>query len=99
MGVRRAFLALALVAACGGGRGAKTVSMRMTGSPKVATVTIDDHYVGTLDVVSARGIALPPGSHRISVESPGYFPWDKIIEAKEGEGPLRLAVELVRVPD
>jgi hypothetical protein len=97
--VSRLAFALVLVAACGGPRDAKTVSMRLTGSPPTATVTVDDHYVGTLDVVSARGMALPPGSHRISVEAPGYFPWDKVVEAKEAEGPLRLAVNLVRVPD
>jgi hypothetical protein len=73
--------------------------MRMTGSPPTATVTIDDHYVGTLDVVGARGVALPEGPHRISVEAPGYFSWDRIVEMKEGQGPVRLAVDLVRVPD
>lgn len=92
-------LLVLLVAACGGAREPKTVSMRMTGSPPTATVTVDDHYIGTLAVVSARGVALPVGAHRISVEAPGYFPWDKIVEAKEGQAPLRLSVNLTPVPD
>jgi hypothetical protein len=60
-------------------------------------VTIDDEYVGPLSVVMARGVALPVGSHRISVEAEGYFPWDKIVEAKSGL--VRLDVRLIPLPD
>ena len=87
------------LAACGGGGDAKTVSMRMVGSPPNASVTIDDHFVGTLEIVSARGVAVPPGQHRVTVEAAGFLPWDKIVEAKEGGGPLRLDVRLVPVPE
>jgi hypothetical protein len=102
MGVTRVLGPLAVfvaLAACGPGGDAKTVSMRMVGGPPNATVTIDDVFVGTLDVVSARGVAVPPGAHRVSVEAPGYLPWDRVVEAKEGAGPLRLDVQLVKVPD
>jgi hypothetical protein len=82
---------------------APTVSLRMTGSPKDATVTIDDISVGTLDTVSARGVALPPGRHRITVEAPGYFPSDTLVDAQESAAesktPLRLHVALLAVPD
>jgi hypothetical protein len=74
-----------------------TVSLRMQGAPLEASVTIDDEYVGPLSVVMARGVALPVGPHRISVESEGYFPWDKIVEAKRDL--LRLDVRLVPIPD
>jgi hypothetical protein len=74
-----------------------TVSLRVHGGPAQATVTIDDEFVGTFDVVAARGVALPLGSHRISIESPGYLPWDKIVEANDQ--PVRLDVQLVPVPD
>lgn len=76
-----------------------TVSLRMVGSPNAASVTIDDRFVGTLDVVSARGVALPPGPHRVTVEAPGHFPFDKVVEAKEGAGPLRLEVKLLPMPE
>jgi hypothetical protein len=76
---------------------APTVSLRMLGSPPEATVTIDDEYVGPLQVVAARGVALPVGSHRISVEAEGYFPWDKIVEAKKEL--IRLEVHLLPIPD
>jgi hypothetical protein len=89
---------LALVA-CGPPKEPKTISMRMVGSPPSASVTIDDIFVGRLETVSARGVALPIGTHRISVEAPGYFPWDKLVEAKEGAGPLRLDVRLTATPD
>jgi hypothetical protein len=35
--------------------------------------------------------------HRISVESPGFLPWDKMVEAKDQT--VRLEVQLVPVPD
>lgn len=103
MNRRRAFalfacLALAAPIGCGP-KTPPTVSMRMTGAPKNASVTIDDEFVGTLDVVSARGVALPPGKHRITVEAAGYFPWDKVVEAAPGQGPLRLDAALVPIPD
>src|SRR5688500_11176396 len=98
--MRPAVIALTLaLAACGRPKEPKIVSMRMTGSPPNASVTVDDVFIGTLDVVSARGVALPIGAHRVSVESPGYFPWDKVVEAKEAAGPVRLEVRLVPTPD
>ena len=58
-----------------------------------------DQIVGTLDMVKARGVAMPPGQHRVSVEREGYFPFDTIVDAKEGEKVLRLEAKLVPVPD
>jgi hypothetical protein len=96
--VRFALLFL-VVAACGPAKEPRTVSLRMVGSPANASVTIDDQFVGSLAVVQARGVALPPGQHRISVEAAGFFPHDEIVEAKEGSAPLRLDVKLTPVPD
>ncbi len=76
-----------------------TVSLRMTGDPPDARVTVDDEPVGTLDVVKARGVALPIGKHAISVEHDGYFPCDKLVEVKEGDPPVRFECKLVAVPD
>jgi hypothetical protein len=95
------FLALVLLVACGApGNGAKsTTSLRMTGSPADARVVVDDQIVGTLDMVQARGVAMPPGNHRVSVEREGFFPFDTIVEAKEGEKVLHLEAKLVPIPD
>ena len=97
------FLALAFsfLGACGapGNGAAKTVSLHMTGSPPDARVTVDDQIVGSLDMVEARGVALPPGQHRVSVEAPGYFPYDTIVEAKEGDKVVKVEAKLVHVPD
>jgi hypothetical protein len=71
----------------------------MAGSPPNASVTVDDQFVGTLEVVSTRGVALPPGVHHVSVEAAGFLPWDKVVEAREGEAPMKLDVRLVPVPD
>ncbi|HQK19620.1 MAG TPA: PEGA domain-containing protein [Polyangiaceae bacterium] len=78
---------------------ARTVSMRMHGADSDAIVHIDDQYLGTFSIVEARGVALPPGQHRISVEKPGYFPWDRLVDVKEGDPLLRLEVELKKIPD
>ena len=102
MGVSISALALLLAlagVACGPPAAPKTVSMRMVGTPPNASVTVDDTFVGTLDVVSRRGVALPPGTHRVSVEAPGHLPWDRVIEAKEGQGLMHLDVKLVAIQD
>ncbi len=90
---------LPFLAACGGAPASATVSLRMRGTPADASVVIDDHPVGTLGLVSAHGVALPPGTHRISVSAPGFFPWDRVVQAPEGGPPLALDVALVPVPD
>lgn len=77
----------------------RTVSLRVRGGVPDASVTIDDMYVGSLATVSHRGVALPPGKHRITVERAGYFPWDQLVEAKEGDAPIHLNVSLTPIPD
>jgi len=77
----------------------KTISLRMTGTPPDARVTIDDHPLGSLALVANHGVALPPGQHRVTVEAPGYFPVDRLVEAKEGSGLIRLEVALVPIPE
>jgi hypothetical protein len=93
-------LSLAL-AACTPARspGGPTVSLRMSGSPADATVIVDEESLGSLDFVAAHGVALPPGTHYVTVKSPGYFPLDRAVEAKAGDPPIQLDVALTRVPD
>jgi hypothetical protein len=86
--------------ACGPSHGRPAVSLRMKHSPKTprdASVIIDEQYIGPLGMVAARGVRLPIGEHRITVQKPGYFPWDKLVEADRY--PITLDVELVPVPD
>jgi PEGA domain len=76
-----------------------TVSLRVTGNVPDAGVTIDDQYLGAFAFVAKKGVALPPGQHRITVEKNGYFPWDKVVVANEGDPPIKLEVILVEIPD
>jgi hypothetical protein len=69
----------------------------MRGSPPGATVIVDDQPIASLGEISRRGMALLPGRHRITVEHPGYFPWDKAIEAR-GEL-IALEVKLQKIPE
>jgi hypothetical protein len=75
----------------------RTVSLRVKGNVPNASVTIDDIRVGPLGYVAARGVALPPGKHRVTVEHEGYFPWDKLVEATDA--PVLLDVQLIPIPD
>lgn len=91
-----ALLAVSALAA-GCGAALETVSLRVKGNVPDAAVTIDDQYLGSLAFVSKRGVAMPPGKHRVTVEKPGYFPWDRVVEATEQ--PVHLDVQLVPIPD
>jgi PEGA domain-containing protein len=76
-----------------------TVSLRLSGSPADATVVVDEENIGPLDYVAAHGVALPPGVHHVTIQAPGYFPWDREVEAKLGMAPIRFDVVLSPVPD
>jgi hypothetical protein len=76
------------------------VSFRMDGAkgtPSDASVYIDEQYIGPLYYVSARGVRLPVGEHRITVTREGYFDWDTVVVADRD--PIALNVKLVPVPD
>lgn len=66
-------------------------------TPPDASVIIDEQYIGPLGYVSAHGVRLPEGEHRISVTKAGYFPWDRLITA--GRDPIKLVVTLEPIPD
>ncbi len=75
----------------------RTVPLRFYGSPADAAVIIDDQRVGSLALVSARGVRVYAGRHRISVEAPGFLPFDEIVEAKDAV--VAVQVTLVPIPD
>ncbi len=77
----------------------RTVSLRIAANVEDALVTVDDQVVGTVKTVEKRGVALPPGTHRITVEQPGYFPHDELLQVKEGDPLVRLQIEMEKIPD
>ena len=81
------------------GRAAVTLKLRapIKQTPRDASVIIDEEYVAPLWMVAARGVRLPVGTHRITVQKEGYFPWDKLVVADRL--PITLDVELVPIPD
>ena len=97
--LRRGLPSLAvLLVACQAQRAAVRLSIeRAAATPRDASVYIDEQFVGFLGVVAARGVRLPEGEHRITVEKVGYFPWDQLVVSDRK--PIELAVELRRIPD
>ncbi len=77
----------------------RTTSLRVEGAPPDASVAVDDRYVGTFAYVASKGVALPPGRHRLTVEKVGFFPWDRLVEAHDGDLPIQIKVALLPVPD
>lgn len=95
-----AVLGLAVVApfGCQVHRAAVHLSMeRAASTPRDASVYIDEQFVGFLGVVAARGVRLPEGEHRITVEKVGFFPWDQLVVSDRT--PIHLKVELRRIPE
>ena len=76
------------------------VSMKIVRTPSTpadASVYIDEELIGSLGTVAARGVRLPEGEHRITVQRSGYFPWDRIVISDRE--PIQLQVALVKIPD
>jgi hypothetical protein len=96
--VRVSTILALILAGCAAGP-PRTTSLRVQGAPMDASVTIDEKYLGAFSYVAAHGVALPPGKHQITVEKTGFFPWDRMVEAHEGDPPIRLDVALVKIPD
>lgn len=91
-------LAVPLVLAMGCLRAA--VTLRLTPdntTPSDAKVVIDEEFIGLLGFVAARGVRLPEGQHRVTVEREGYFPYDEIVVSDRE--PIHLHVHLLRLPD
>ena len=70
---------------------------RASSTPRDASVSVDEEYVGPLYLIAAQGLRLPVGKHRITVTREGYFPWDHIVDADRST--IVLAVELVPIPE
>jgi hypothetical protein len=92
-------LVFATIAACAPNYAEPRVSVRLVGSPPDALVTVDDQVVGPLARVAAKGLSVSEGKHRVTVERPGYFPWDKEVEAKSGGAVVQLDVQLEKIPE
>jgi hypothetical protein len=93
-----AVIALSLVTGCGGGKSYVVLKLtKAQSAPGDASVIIDEEYVAPLGIVALRGVKLPYGEHRITVEREGYFPWDRLVFSDRE--PITLDVELVPIPD
>jgi PEGA domain len=104
--IQKTALGFSLLLGLGGALGCATMGLRAAVSMKVektadtprdALVYIDGQYVAPLGTVVKRGVRVPEGEHRVSVEKNGYYPFDAIIVSRRE--PIFLKVELVELPD
>ncbi|HEY3501122.1 MAG TPA: PEGA domain-containing protein [Polyangiaceae bacterium] len=94
-----AAIVITLITGCGPAP-VPAVTLKLVRSPETprdASVIIDEEYIGPLGIVAARGVRIPLGEHRISVEKTGYFPYDKLVVSDRDD--VKLDVKLERVPD
>ena len=92
-------IAIALLSGCGPAL-VPAVSLKIQRAPETprdASVMIDEEYIGPLGIVAARGVRVPIGEHRISIEKTGYFPYDQLIVSDRED--ILLKVKLEPIPD
>jgi hypothetical protein len=92
--------ALALAAPACGPQPIPAVTLKMRRAPetpKNASVSIDEQYIGPLVYVGSHGVRLPIGTHRITVEKDGYFPFDQLVTSDRDD--IELIVKLEPIPD
>jgi hypothetical protein len=98
-GLAAPFIAVSLMLACGP-KVTPAVPLTMKrdpATPRDASVLIDEQYVAPLHIVAARGVRLPLGEHRITIEKDGYFPYDRLVVSDRD--PVHLDVKLEPIPD
>jgi len=99
-GLLAALAVLSLCAGCATMGLKSAVSMKVErepSAPKDALVYIDEQYIGTLGFVAQRGVRVPEGQHRVSVEKAGYHPYDTLIVSDRQ--PIALKVSMLKLPD
>jgi hypothetical protein len=74
------------------------VMVRFQGEPGGALVYIEDRYIGRLEQLAARGIKMPAGEYRVTVEEVGYFPHDELVVVRPGRAP-KVKIRLTPIPD
>jgi hypothetical protein len=62
-------------------------TVTVASSPSGAAVYLDGKHPGAVGVTPAT-LDVPPGSHTITLEHPGYEPYEKSVEARFGRGLL-----------
>ena len=79
-------LLLAGLAACGAVQKpvAPPAQLRVVAEPDSAVVRINEQFAGAARVLAKRPVRLVPGSFRVTVEAPGYFPHDMDIDLPSG---------------
>ena len=73
-----------------------TGGLRFEGTPADALVAVNESLAGTIGQLGELPVLLHPGTYRLQVTAPGYFPWYGEAEVGATVEPLR--VELRPIP-
>lgn len=78
-------------------RDVDAAELRVTAEPANARVIVDEHFAATAAASQIRPINASVGTHRVTVEAPGYFPHD--IEVAFVPGVTTLDIKLRKIPE
>ncbi len=73
-----------------------TGGLRFEGAPADALVSVNESLAGTIGQLGELPVLLHPGTYRVQVTAPGFFPWYGEAEVGATVEPLR--VELRPIP-
>ncbi|MEM9067508.1 MAG: PEGA domain-containing protein [Myxococcota bacterium] len=66
--------------------------LQVIAEPEDARVYVDERFVASARVLAQRPRELSPGSHRLSIQAPGYFPHDVAVELPAGTTTVRISL-------
>lgn len=90
-------LSASTLSACGPVQTAETpAQLQVIAEPETARVYVEDRFIAGARVLAVRPHELPPGTHHITITSPGYFPHD--IEANLPSGTTTIRISLRPIP-
>lgn len=80
--------------ACGYGTmpRSEAAQLRVIAEPPEARIYVDERFVATGRALAQRPRAFEAGSHRLTIEAPGFFPHDLEVALKPGVTTLRVTL-------
>lgn len=69
-----------------------TAELRVVAEPATAVVLVNERFVGAAKVLDKHPAKLTGGKKRVTLEAPGYFPHDLVVELAPGLTTVKAAL-------